>query len=324
MNGQIGQYLAIAKKSFSIMMGDPFMLLMNLSIVAAAMLLAGLPGFTFGDQIRVLRDQSLALAFSGGCLAATLGCAKLVSEEIEGGMIATVMSRPVSPTALIFGTWAGISASLAFMTAVSCVSCLWASRMISIEDHMETLSLALFPFLVLLSLGLPALKNYMLRGTGFAFESNILMPILLGAGIILLGFFGFDGAAPKHFGDLTDWKSAYAYAFIFLGLCSFSAMMILFSTFLNQSNLIICGFLLFFFGLFMKYLVGMMPFQDLGTMLMVFLPDWQGYWIADKIPKMQSFPARLFAGACIHSLIQSAIFAYLASIIFSKKELGAS
>ena len=72
----------------------PLVILVNLSFIAITSLVAGLPGFTFGEQVQMLRDQVLAMAFSGGCLVAAFGAGMLVSDDMQNGMIPLIMSRP--------------------------------------------------------------------------------------------------------------------------------------------------------------------------------------------------------------------------------------
>ncbi len=316
------QYLIISRKSFTVFLGDPFVILLNLFFIGFTALIAGLPGFTFGEQVQLLRDQALAMAFSGGCLAATLGAAKLISEDMENGMISLIMSRPVRPSAFIFGRWTGIAGVIAVLTFTAMVSCLWATRIIHFEAEMEMLGLIVYSATVLLCLVFMAARHYFIRGSAFVWQTNLAIAFSICASFLILNFWGYNGRLPNNYGSLVDWKTAYAYIYIYLALCSFSAIICFLSVFLEQSILIIFGILLFFIGLFLRYFVEMIPEENARCVLMLFLPDWQKYWIADRLGWMASFPFFNISALFYQTFVQSILFLSFAIYIFRRREIS--
>lgn len=319
----IEQYFTIARSSFVILLGDPFVLLMNLFFVGTTALLAGLPGFTFGEHIRMLSDQMLAMTFSGGCLAASLAAAKLLSEDIENGMLATIMSRPVHISALLFGRWTGIVCMLAVLVSSSCISFLWASRMIYFEEIVETLSLSVFLGIIIFSLILAGLRYYFFRDLTFAYDANILLPMLLFVGLLIIGFWGFEGGAQKNYASLVKWTGALPFAHIFMALLSFAAFACLFAIILNQSNVLVCAMLLFFGGLFIKYFIDMLPGQNAKYIVEVFVPDWQKYWLVSDFVLNTRKILGGFLSLSVHSVFQSFILLCFAAILMSSREIAA-
>jgi len=134
------QTLAVAGNAFSVLIGDPFTLILHLCLVVGPALVASLPAFTFfGEHLRLLRDQALAMTFVGGALAATLGAAKVVGEEGRKGMTPLIMSRPVSAAAFLGGKWLGLAAALLMLALGATAAYLWASRIVHFQHNIERL-----------------------------------------------------------------------------------------------------------------------------------------------------------------------------------------
>ena len=320
----IEQYLTITRKSFTVFLGDPLVILVNLSFIAITSLVAGLPGFTFGEQIQMLRDQVLAMAFSGGCLVAAFGAGMLVSDDMQNGMIPLIMSRPVRPSAFIFGRWTGITGVLGVLLFTACVCCLWATRMIYFEEEIEILSVVIYWCILLACLLFMAVRHYFFRGA-FVWQANIAIALSMAVAFLILNFWGYNGKLPSDYGALVDWKSAYAYISIFMALCVFAAILCFLSVFLQQSALLITGLIIFFAGLFIRYFIDMIPEENTRYLLMVFLPDWQTYWISDKIRFIgSSFPVKLLCSTFFQTLSQSLIYLSLALAVFRRKEISGS
>ncbi len=63
---QVRQCWAVIGNTVRITVGDPFFLVLHLSVTTLTALLGAIPGFTYGEHIRLLRDQCLALQFLVG------------------------------------------------------------------------------------------------------------------------------------------------------------------------------------------------------------------------------------------------------------------
>lgn len=313
------QFLTITRKSFTVFLGDPFALLLNLFFLGATLFVASLPGFTFGEHIRMLRDQLTALAFSGGCLAAVLGGVCLISEDIRNGMVPVIMSRPVQPSAFIFGRWAGLMGVLAVLTVTAGTACLWATRLIFHEQEIETFGVTIYVSIILLVMILTAIWHYIFKGS-FARQANLAASFSFIIVFVLLNFFGYEDGFSEKYGIFVDWESIYFYLYIFLALMVFSSIVCCFSVIFDQSLLMIFAAIIFFGGLFTQFFINMFPSNEIQHALQVIIPNWQTYWIADRLGntgfQFQNFLSYLFQAAG-----QSIIYLLIGTILFQRREI---
>jgi len=131
MKQWLKQFTAIAANTFSVLAGDPLTLIIHTLIIGLTLVIACMPGFSnIGGQLKLVRDQSLALSFMALSLLAAVGVGKALCDDMSKGMMPTIMSRPVPPSALLAGKWAGISSAVFLVMVTAAVSCLWTTRII--------------------------------------------------------------------------------------------------------------------------------------------------------------------------------------------------
>jgi hypothetical protein len=77
-----------------------------------------LPYFTFGEDVKMVRELGHDTIMLAGVLFAVLAASMSISEEIEGRTAITVMSKPVSRRQFLGGKFIGILLAAALMTGV--------------------------------------------------------------------------------------------------------------------------------------------------------------------------------------------------------------
>jgi hypothetical protein len=319
MNRWCRQAFPIAANTFAGFVGDPLFLVVNLSILIGSMLLACLPGFTFGEILRLLRDEILALSFICGSLALTIGAANAVSDDIRRGCVPIVMSRPVSASAFIWGKWAGILAGVAVMTMSAMLAFFWVSRITYVPDFLEVLGLVAYPSVILLVLVAMALKHFLFRGK-FLLPVNVLLPMSVACALLIINFFDYNGGIATSYGNLVDWKTWIAFLLLLAAFSVFCAIQVMFAVSFEQGMLMAMAVVVFFLGLFVEYFAGLVPVPVIRTAIEAFLPDWQIYWLSDSIADgIPVFPSYLFF--CFSQAAgQTFLFLWIASIRFRSRE----
>lgn len=313
------QVSIIARNTFTVFVGDPMIFIVNLFIILITLLITCLPGFTFGEQLRLLRDEILALTFICCSLAATIGAANNVSDDIRRGMIPILMSRPVSSSAFIWGKWLGIVFGILLLLASSAIAFLWASRLISTEDHLETLGLSVYLITIAITLTLMTIKHFLFRGS-FVFQANIAVTFAFTAIFLLLNCWGYNGATEGAYGDLVNWATLKAHLFLFFALMIFSAIQVLLAVSYDQAILMAAAVVIFFMGLFMDYLTSFLPGPAIRDLLQTALPNWQAYWLTDIIAESKPVSLKYTLSCCCQAVGQAILFLTLASYLFQKKE----
>ncbi len=301
-------------------MGDPFVFILLLFLLGTTGVFACLPGFTFGEQTRLFRDQALALAFAGGCLAATLGASRLITDDTRQGAVPVIMSRPVSRSAFVFGKWAGLVAGLFVLLASAAVAYLWGTRLIYHEHFVERLGLIVYGVTVLATLVALTARHYLFKGT-FVCQANVVLPAVLLVAFGVLNVFGYDGRMPATYGALVDWSTLQAHLCVFLALLVFSAVTCCFAVLFDHAMLMIVAIVLFFGGLVMEWCVGLLPLSAVRSLCHLVLPNWQIYWIADRVADHGSVDVGALLSLAVHSVCQAVLFLLIGTRFFQRREI---
>lgn len=323
MGKWLRQCRALAGNTFIVLLEDPFVFILNLFLLGAAVFFASLPGFTFGDQLRLFRDQVLALAFSGSCLAVVLGASHAIIADIRRGTVPVIMSRPVSGSALILGKWAGLMGIAFLLLATSAVAYLWGTRLVHFEQFVEPLGLAVYVACVLLTLVVMVVRHYLFRGA-FVWPANLALPIILLCAFAILNFWGYNGQLPARYGALVDWRTLHAFAFLLMALAVFSSMVTCLSVVLDHAMLMGVSLLLFLAGLVVGCIVDLLPVLPLRAVAQVFLPNWQTFWIADRIAERDPIAFTYSVGCMVHSLGQALLYLWIGTWLFRRREVSGS
>lgn len=103
--------LATAKSE----MGQPLFVILAVFGVLCLGAFIFIPGNTFGEDIKILKDSGLTLIKVLACFQAIWAAGVSVAEEIEGRTALTVLSKPIDRRAFILGKFVGISWTAALM-----------------------------------------------------------------------------------------------------------------------------------------------------------------------------------------------------------------
>lgn len=103
----------IAQHTFFESVGQPiFWLLAGLG-VAAVGILASLPFFTLGDDVRMFKDVALDVILILALLASLFTASRAVHDEIEDRTMLTLMSKPLRRWEVLVGKYLGLAAASA-------------------------------------------------------------------------------------------------------------------------------------------------------------------------------------------------------------------
>ncbi len=317
------QVFAIAKNSFAVVVGDPVTLITHLFIVLGALAIASLPGFSLGGQLKSVWNQALGLSFLAGCLLASVGAAKLVSEDIRKGMTPTIMSRPVSTSALLGGKWLGLVVAEAMLFLSAAVVCLWASRLVKIEHMVEVLGLWVYLGTVAAALLATAAMHY-IRGGNYVWQANIALSAFLILAFLGLNTVGYEGAKQVSYGSTVAWNVAPSYLYLFMATTIFSAIICALAVEMDVASVLACAAIVFFAGLFSGYFLTLLfPADTVKAIFAVVIPDWQIYWTTEMTGK-SVLATGFMAPRAVNAALQSILFLAVGTTLFEKREISGS
>lgn len=325
MRQWIRQFSAIAGNTFTVLMGDPLTLIVHVLIIGVTLVIACMPGFSnVGGQLKLVRDQSLALTFMALCLLAAVGVGKALCDDMSKGMMPTIMSRPVSHSALMLGKWAGVMFTIFLVVTTAAIACLWTTRIIHHRLRIESLGLTTYLAVLAVALLAPAIRHYW-KGGNYMWQSNLALAVLFPIAFIVLNFWGLEGKGGSSYGALVDWRSALSFAYIFMPLMVFTAILMFLATLMDVSLLMICAALLFFGGLFSAYFVNLLLTSNaFKSVIWIFTPNWQLYWLSDNLSSPRILSYAYLLPRLLNAIVQPAFFLVLGIASFKRLEIKGS
>jgi len=320
------QYWAIAKNAFVVCLSDPVYLVLLLCMLVLMALFACLPTFNFGEELRLIRDQSLALSFLGGCVVAVIGAATALVRDMRTGTVAILLSRPVSSLSFVLGKWTGIAGAVVLYQITATVACLWVTRLIGGEGDgeaqvIETLALLIYALAIVLALGLMALKHYFMGGW-YVWQASLAVCLTFLLAFLALNALGRDGQL-QPYGLGVDWPTAQACLLLLLAQLIFSALLLPVAIEGGMVSVMIAGVVIFFVGLLTEHLVGVaLPPGWLASTLRALVPNWQVFWISDFLAAERPRLSPSFLAGCLaHTALYSAACLLVATLLFNRREL---
>ncbi|HUW58812.1 MAG TPA: ABC transporter permease subunit, partial [Planctomycetota bacterium] len=111
--------LSIARNTFRQMFHLPVVYVILGGSVVLLAVVGQLPRFTMSmvDDIRMLKDLSIATATLCGMLVAIFGAVHAITVEIENWTVVTVLSKPVSRWEFVVGKFLGLALGLTVIFA---------------------------------------------------------------------------------------------------------------------------------------------------------------------------------------------------------------
>jgi ABC-2 type transport system permease protein len=323
------QYSAISRNAFVVCLSDPVYLIVLLTTLTAMAFFACIPSFTFGQEIRLLRDQSLALTFIGGCVLTGLGVVSVVVRDVRGGTLSIIMSRPLSPWSVMLGKWTGLAGALALYQLTVSLASLWMTRFTYLEytaaQVLDTVTVVIYFASILLALAVMGLKHYFFGGW-YAWQASLAVCVAFAIGFAISCGLGFNGI-PQAYGALVDWPTAIGALLIFLAELIFLALILPLGVVCEPALLLSLAVLLFAVGIVADFALGrLLPAGFLLNIGHAIVPSWQAFWLSDFLAERKvgsSFgPAwhYLWQGL-IHTVLYSTLGMLMASTLFARREL---
>ncbi len=314
------QYGAIGRNAFVVTLGSPFSLILLLSMLAFQALLACLPFFSFGEQLRLIRDQSLALCLMGGCLACALGAGMVLAEDIRRGAAPVVLSRPIGSFCFIAGTWSGLLGSVLVIHLTASVGCLWLTQITASEFHLDVPQLSQFVGVLLVVLVGMGLKHYFFGGS-FVWQTNVALS--LGFLVVFLAnAFHLTGPLADTAAHPVDWKTAQGCLTVFFALVTFSSIMTFLAVLADVGLLLGLAVVVFFGGLLAEYVIRSLAAAPwLTTVLRSLVPNWQLFWVNDRLAEGLAVSPAYLLHSALHAFLYAAAVLIMATLAFQSREL---
>ena len=166
---------------------------------------------------------------------------------------------------------------------------------------------------VTIAVGLAGARHYIARSS-FGFETNMTLTILL------IGMF----CVRLLIGDYhdVDWLGLHSGVLLGLGVLAFSAVMLPVCILMDSAMVLGVGVVVFFGGLLSNYLVKTLVTHDfLSQAVRALTPNWQVYWVSDRLAGGNSVPIGYFGTCAVHALGFFVVFSILASMIVDRMEV---
>ncbi len=264
--------------------------------------------------MKLLRDQSQALLFLIGCLGIIFGYIRVITDDIRRGAGPILMSRPIGSFCLIAGKWAGIASSIILLHVSGLVSYLLVSEISYDSDFLNTSCLVLYFATIGAGLMLSGIRHYVLRGS-YVFYANLILVSLLC--LLLLVRVSSSGS------DFFDWRGIESGIMIAGGILAFSAVLLPVAVIADSAVVLTIGIIVFLFGLISEYLISTSLGPGIVTnVIKSILPNWQYYWVADRLVDNQHVPLGYFGICGIQSFAFVIMFIIIATVLYDRLEIG--
>lgn len=305
------QFKAVFKNSFKVCAGDPFYMVISLTMVVVMSLAASMPSIG-NEHTRLVRDQTHSVIFICGALATAFGLIRVVTDDVRRGAGSILMSRPVSGSVLMSGKLFGVLACTGLLVFSGAAAAVWISEINHDSEHVEMPSFLLFAGAVSASVLFGTARQYML-GTSFSKNTTVALAFFLLLGVVFRYFTGDSGPF-----DVIGLQSI---VLIFFALVVFGAVVLVASVVADSAMVLGFSILIFFFGLVSEYICTTLLGGSLGTVIASLLPNWQMFWILEKIGTGEEIPVSYFIRCGIHSFLISFMYTNIAVVFFDKIEI---
>jgi len=318
MQRWLKQYGAVSRNCLVVALGSPFALIMLVAILVVEVILTCLPFFTFGDQLRLIRDQSLALCLIGGCLTCALGACQLVVDDIRRGAVPVMMSRPLSPICLVLGKWTGLTGAVLLILFNASIACLWLTRIGAHSEFLNVPALAQYILAVLVPVLVVGVRHYLVGGC-YPLQActaiSICFPLVFFAHVLLAAG-GIGGAG-------VDWGTGAACLMTAFAMVSYSGIMVLLGVAADSGLVMGLGILVFFCGVLSEYVIRVVAGGGwLASVLRALVPNWQLFWMADALAAGKKIPTAYVVLGGFYVMLVIGFLGLVAVVLFWNREVG--
>ncbi len=317
------QFIAIASNAFMELVRQPIYLLLMTTSAGFCVFLAAVPYFGFGEDPKLVKDSTLAVALLAGLLASVLCASASVTQEIRTGTALTVLAKPVGRVTFLLAKYAGLAGTLVLMTYANMVAVLLASRMaFDAYGSTDSISLAIYAAAAVLAYGVGGFSNFFLRRT-FVSDAVFAFVLLTTVSVWVASMVSHPD---KPFAEpaAVDWRLVPAGVLILFALLVLAALALACSTRLDTvPTLAICS-AFFLAGLMTDYLFK--GPADAGAWwaktAYALVPNWQQFWLADALEEKKSIPWSYVAHAGGYMLAYLSAALAAALLLFDDRELN--
>jgi ABC-2 type transport system permease protein len=278
------QFLTIATNAFMELIRQPVFLLLMTASVLFEIFLAVPYYFAFGEESKLVENETLAVMLLSGLLGAVLSASASLAREIRTGTALAVLSKPVGRAQFFLAKYAGLAAALAMLSYVNLIGVLLASWM-SFDAYGKTdlPALGIFVAGVLVAYALAGFSNFFLRRP---FVSDAVLALVVTTTLAAFLIFRFTRqmqtlGVEAH----VDWRLVPAGILVLFALWILAALAIACSTRLDTiPTLAVCS-AFFLIGLMSDYFFGTRAEAGKwwASALYTVIPNWQLFWFADAL-----------------------------------------
>ena len=278
------QFITIAANALMELVRQPVFLLLMTSSALFIIFLAAPFYFAFGDEPKLVKNSTLAVALLAGLFGAVLAASASLAREIRSGTALAVLSKPVGRAQFLTAKYLGVIAALSLLCYVNLLAILLASRMaFDAYGSTDRFAIAVFAAGVVLAYLPGGFSNFFLRRP---FVSDAVFALLLTTTLAFIIINSFDkDLKPQAFAAGVDWRLVPAGVLLLLAVWVIAAIALAASTRLDTvPTLVVCS-AFFLVGIMSDYLFGRPAAQGSwwAAVLYALTPNWQIFWLADAL-----------------------------------------
>lgn len=317
------QFVVIAHNAFMELIRQPTFLLLMTASAGFQVFLAATPYFGLGDDVKMVKDMTLAVTLLSGLLASVLCASASLSQEIRAGTVLTVLSKPVDRVLFLLAKFAGLATALLLLTYVNITAALLASRM-AFDAYGDTDLTSVVSYFAAIAAAYLAggFSNYFLRRP---FVADAVAALAVLTTLAVWGVTQFTSLERAFAGTASvDWRLLPAGVLILFALWVLAALALACSTRLDAlPTLAICG-TVFMVGLVSDYLFKGAADQGAwwAKAAYAITPNWQQYWLADALEDQKTIPWSYVGTAAAYMLTGLAAALGVGVCLFEDRELS--
>ena len=280
---------------------------------------------SIGNDVKIMKDVSLATLLLYGLLAAVFSATGVITREIESQTVLTVVSKPVSRTLFLLGKYLGVALAILMGFYLVTLFFFMAARHGTIETVSDPYDAPVWTFGMIavgLSLSAAGFGNYF-YGWNFLTTLTGWATSAMSLALLVVLFISPKWQIQAPWTDFHDMQLVYAVVMMFSAIAILTAFAVALSTRFSQVvTLMLCvGILLL--GLLSDYYAG--RFQDQATLyglLYAVLPNFQFFWVGDALTQEQTIPFVLVARTSGYAALYTAAIISLGVAMFQTREVG--
>ena len=318
------QFLNIATNAFMELVRQPVFLLLMTGSVLFEIFLAVPYYFAFGDEMKLVKTETLAVMLLTGLFGAVLSASQSLAREIRTGTALAVLSKPVSRTQFLLAKFAGLAAALTLLAYVNLVGVMTASWMaFDAYGKTDVSAISIFAGSVAVAYALGGFSNFFLRRPFVSDAVFALVVMVTLAAFVILQFTQQMQSLGKR--AAVDWRLVPAGILILFAFWIFAAVALACSTRLDMiATLAVCSGV-FLLGLMSDYLFGLPASHGSwwASTLYSIVPNWQLFWLADALETGKSTFHWAYVGkAFAYFLCYAGAALAIAVALFDDRELS--